>query len=173
MLRTSARTWFSLGFLVCTGLMLAAFYFQFAQGLNPCPLCISQRIMMGATGLVFLLASLHNPGIRGIRNYALIGCGVALIGASISARHLWIQHLPADEVPACGPGLAYMFEYFPLSDTLKAMVNGTGDCAKVDWRLLGLSMPAWVLLCFLLLAGLSLAQYWNRHHSAPTGKPST
>lgn len=161
MLKLGARSWFLAGFLVCTGLMLAAFYFQFVGGLDPCPLCISQRIMLVAVGLVFLAACLHNPGPRGVGRYALVGGVTAMFGASISARHVWIQHLPADEVPACGPGLSYMFQYFPLSDTLKAMLNGTGDCAKVDWTFLGFSMPFWVLLSFLSLAVLSFAQYWG------------
>ena len=156
--KLSARQWFLLGFLFCAGLLLTALYFQFASGLEPCPLCISQRLMILAVALVMLAAVLHNPGARGIRAYALLGGFTALAGAGISGRHVWTQHLPADEVPACGPGLSYMFEYFPLSDTLKAMLSGTGDCAKVDWTLLGLSMPAWVLLCFLGLAGLSFAQ---------------
>lgn len=159
MLRVSPRLSFLSGFLFCVGLMLAAFYFQFADGLSPCPLCISQRIMVVAVGLVFLVAGIHDPGIKGLRIYALAGCVVALAGASVSARHVWIQHLPADEVPACGPGLSYMFQYFPLTDTLKAMLSGTGDCAKVDWSLLGLSMPAWVLFCFVGLALLSITQY--------------
>lgn len=157
----SARLWFLLGFLFCVGLMLAAFYFQFVGGLDPCPLCISQRIMVVAVGLVMLAAAIHNPGPVGIRNYAVAAGLTALIGASISGRHVWIQHLPADEVPACGPGLSYMFQYFPLSDTLRAMVTGTGDCAKADWTLLGFSMPFWVLVCFIGLAGLGFAQILN------------
>ncbi len=162
MLKLTARNCFLLAFLFCAGLMLSAFYFQFVGHLDPCPLCISQRIMVVAVGLVMLVAFLHAPAApRGIRIYAITGGIVALTGASISLRHIWIQHLPADEVPACGPGLAYMFQYFPLSDTLKAMLTGTGDCAKVDWTLLGLSMPSWVLLCFLGLAVFSFSQYWN------------
>ncbi|MCF7967729.1 MAG: disulfide bond formation protein B [Methylococcaceae bacterium] len=161
MLKLSAKHCFLLGFIFCVGLILSAFYFQFIGHLDPCPLCISQRLMVVAVGLVLLVAYLHAPGPRGIRNYAIVGGLVALVGASVSARHVWIQHLPADEVPACGPGLSYMFQYFPLSDTLKAMVTGTGDCAKADWSLLGLSMPAWVLLCFLGLSAFSFAQVWN------------
>lgn len=157
----NARTSFLLGFLFCAGLLLTAIYFQFANGLEPCPLCISQRIMVLATALVLLSAVLHNPGRVGIRVYAVLGALTALGGASISARHVWLQHLPADEVPACGPGLEYMFKNFPLGETLRMMLTGTGDCAKVDWTLLGLSMPAWVLLCFLALAVLSLGQWWN------------
>lgn len=138
-----------------------ALYFQFAGGLEPCPLCISQRIMVLAVALVLLAAVLHNPGRRGTRVYAILGALTALGGASISGRHVWLQHLPPDQVPACGPGLEYMFKYFALSDTLRAMVSGTGDCAKVDWTLLGLSMPAWVLVCFVGLIAWSLAQFWN------------
>ena len=170
MMKYSPRTYFLLGFLFCVGLILTAFYFQFVDGLSPCPLCISQRIMVVAVGLIMLAAFLHNPGPTGVRVYAVLGFLVELGGASISARHVWIQHLPADEVPACGPGLAYMFQYFPLSDTLRAMVTGTGDCAKVDWSLLGLSMPAWVLACFAFLAALSLAQYWNTAQGRLFGK---
>ena len=161
MLKFSPRTYFLLGALFCLSLILAALYFQFQGGLEPCPLCISQRIMVVAVGLVLLAAVLHNPDRVGIRTYAIAGFVAAMIGAGISGRHVWIQHLPADEVPACGPGLSYMFQYFPLSNTLRAMLTGTGDCAKVDWTLFGLSMPAWVLICFLGLGGLSLAQFWN------------
>jgi disulfide bond formation protein DsbB len=156
------RVCFLLGFLFCDGLLAAAVAFQFVGGLEPCPLCISQRIMVLFVALVLLAAVLHNPsGAKGVRGWALAGFVAALLGASVSGRHVWLQHLPPEEVPACGPGLAYMFQYFPLSDTLRAMLTGTGECAKVDWTLLGLSMPAWVLLCFLALAALSLAQWWN------------
>ena len=134
--------------------MAAALFFQFHENLNPCPLCISQRIAVILVGIVYFLAFVHNPGRRGIQRYAFTAILMALIGASISARHVWIQHLPKDEVPACGPGLAYMFQYFPLTDTLKMMLSGTGDCAQVDWVLLGLSMPAWVLSAFIGLAFL-------------------
>ncbi|MBS1211770.1 MAG: dsbB [Proteobacteria bacterium] len=157
----NARTCYLLGFLFCGGLLLSAIYFQFVGGLEPCPLCISQRIMVLAVAVVLLAAFLHNPGRRGIRIYAVAGFVTAMAGASVSGRHVWLQHLPKDEVPACGPGLEYMFKNFPLTDTLRAMLTGTGDCAVVDWTLLGLSMPAWVLICFLSLAGFSLAQFWN------------
>jgi len=161
LIKQSPRTYFLLGFLFCLSLLASAIYFQFVGGLEPCPLCISQRIMVLAVTLVLLAAVVHNPGRLGVRLYAIAGALAALGGASISARHVWLQHLPPEEVPACGPGLEYIFTHLPLTATLKAMVNGTGECAKVDWTLLGLSMPAWVLLCFLGLALLSLAQFWN------------
>lgn len=157
----TSRLSFLAGFLFCLGLLITAIIFQFVGGLEPCPLCISQRVMVLAVGLVFLAAVLQNPGPPGTRIYAWAGFLTALGGAGVSGRHVWLQHLPAEQVPACGPGIGYMFQYFPLSDTLKALLSGTGDCAKVDWTLLGFSMPAWVLVCFLGLAALSIVQLWN------------
>ena len=161
------RTCFLLGFLACAAMLLSALYFQFRMGLEPCPLCISQRIMVLALALGFLTAWLHNPRASGTRVYAIITCLTALTGASISARHVWLQHLPAEEAPACGPGLEYMFNYFPLSDTLRLMLTGTGECAKVDWTLLGISMPGWVLVCFLALALWSLLPLRILQRSSP------
>ncbi|MFZ2725564.1 MAG: disulfide bond formation protein B [Methylococcaceae bacterium] len=160
-LKFNSRIWFFLGFLSCVFLLAMAAYFQFAQGLNPCPLCISQRLAVVLTGLVFLIAAVHNPKRIGTIRYAIAGTIAALIGASISTRHVWLQHLPPDKVPECGPGLEYMFQYFPLAEVIKLMLSGTGDCAKVDWTLLGFSMPVWTLLAFLLLALLSALQIWN------------
>ena len=161
MLKINARICFLLGFLICVVLLAIAVYFQLVDGLEPCPLCISQRLVILLIGLVFLVAGLHNPKQTGIKGYALFGTVVALLGASIASRHVWLQHLPPEEVPECGPGLAYMFQYFPLFDTLKLMLSGTGDCAKVDWTMLGFSMPAWTLLAFIMLAMLSFLQIWN------------
>jgi disulfide bond formation protein DsbB len=164
-LKFNARIWFFLGFLGCVLLLSMGAYFQFVAGLEPCPLCISQRIGIFLTGVVFLVATLHNPGMTGIKFYAIAGTITALAGGSVSLRHVWLQHLPPDQVPECGPGLEYVFKNFPLSETIKLMLSGTGDCAKVDWTFLGMSMPAWTLVAFLLLATLSLLQYWNRHSS--------
>lgn len=155
------RWWFLAGFFACMSLLGGGAYLQMIEGLEPCPLCISQRIAIFATGMVFLIAAVHNPERTGINRYAILGAITALCGAAISTRHVWIQHLPPDKVPECGPGLDYVFENFPLADTLKLMLSGSGDCAKVDWTLLGLSIPAWTLLAFLCLAALSLLQRWN------------
>lgn len=160
--KLNARIWFLLGFAGSVSLLSMGAYFQFVDKLEPCPLCISQRIAILLTGIVFLIAGIHNPGRKGINCYAILGAVTALCGAAISIRHIWIQHLPPAEVPDCGPGLAYVFQYFPLLDTIKLMLNGTGDCAKIDWTLLGFSMPVWTLLAFLMLASLSLLQIWNQ-----------
>jgi disulfide bond formation protein DsbB len=95
--------------------------------------------------------------------YAIIGAVTALCGGAISIRHVWIQHLPPDKVPECGPGLDYVLQNFPLFETVKMMLSGTGDCAKVDWTLLGFSMPAWTLVAFLMLATLSVLQGVSVH----------
>ncbi|WP_374087436.1 disulfide bond formation protein B [Methylomicrobium lacus] len=160
-IRLTPRLWFLLGFLGCAFLLSMGAYFQFVDGLEPCPLCISQRIAILLTGIVFLLAALHNPGVAGVKTYAILGALTALGGGAISTRHVWLQHLPPEDVPECGPGLEYIFNNFPLTETLKLMLNGTGDCAKVDWIFMGLSMPGWTLVAFLLLATLSLLQFWN------------
>jgi protein dithiol:quinone oxidoreductase len=157
----SARTWFVFGFLTCALMLAIAVYFQFAKGLEPCPLCITQRIIVLLAGVTMLAAAIHNPATRGIRVYSIVTLVICLFGASISGRHVWLQHLPPDQVPECGPGLEYVFKYFPLSKTLELLLSGTGECAEVLWTFLGLSIPGWTLVGFLFLALLSGAQYRN------------
>lgn len=147
-----------LGFFTCAGLLAYAYYTQYYQYLDPCPLCIFQRVAMAALGVVFLSAALHDPRGWGARVYALLLALVAAAGIGIAARHVWLQNLPADQVPACGPGLDYMLETFPFTETLRLVLRGSGDCATVDWTLLGLSMPAWVLIAFLGLGSMGLAR---------------
>ncbi|MGR9087660.1 MAG: disulfide bond formation protein B [Gammaproteobacteria bacterium] len=161
LLKFNARIWFFFGFLGCVFLLSMGAYFQLVGGLEPCPLCISQRIGILLTGIVFLVAAIHDPEAKGVKCYAVMGAIAALAGGSISVRHVWLQHLPPDQVPECGPGLEYVFQNFPLFETVKLMLSGTGDCAKVDWTFLGMSMPAWTLVAFLMLAALSILQYWN------------
>ncbi|MEO1879437.1 MAG: disulfide bond formation protein B [Methylococcales bacterium] len=160
-LKFNPRTWFLLGFIACFAMLATGAYFQFVEEMEPCPLCISQRIMLLTTGMIFLMAALHNPGNGGLKIYSILGTLSALIGAGISMRHVWIQHLAPDQIPECGPGLAYMFENFPLLDTFRLMLSGTGDCADILWTFLGLSIPGWTLVAFSGLATLSLFQQWN------------
>jgi len=158
----SPRLWFLWSFIGCVFLLSMGAYFQFVDGLEPCPLCISQRIAIFLVGVCGLVAVIHNPQERGVKIYAIAGTVLALFGAGLSTRHVWLQQLPPDQVPECvGGSLEYMLKYFPLTDTLKLMLNGTGDCAEVNWTMLGFSMPAWTLLAFLLLAAVSVLQYWN------------
>ncbi len=160
-IKLNPRTWFFTGFLSCFSMLAIGAYFQLVKDLEPCPLCISQRIAILLTGIVFLAATLHNPAATGRKTYSLLGAVTALIGAGISTRHVWLQNLPPEDVPECGPGLSYIFENFPLTETFKLMLNGTGECADVLWTFLGLSIPGWTLVAFVMLATLSLLQYWN------------
>lgn len=153
----SPRLWFFLGFLGCGLLLAAGAYMQFVEDLEPCPLCISQRLAILATGVIFLFAALHN---RGYKAYAIGAAVSALIGASISARHVWLQHLPPEQVPECSPGLEYVFKHFPLTETVKLMLTGTGECSQIEGVFLGLTIPGWTLIAFLMLAAFSLLTIW-------------
>lgn len=150
------------GFLACAALLAYAYYTQFALGLEPCPLCIFQRIGMIAVGVVFLLAAIHGPRVAGRRVYGALIVLAALAGAAVSGRHVWLQNLPPDQVPSCGPGLAYMMDVFSFGETLRMVFTGSGECADVDWSFLGLSMPAWVLIWFVLLAVFGAWNNWRR-----------
>lgn len=142
-----------LGFLACAGLLGYAFYLQLHDGLDPCPLCIFQRVAFFALGLVFLLGALHGPkGARGRAAYGVFGLLAAVAGIAVAGNHVRLQHLPPDQVPACGPGLDYMLDAMPISGVIRKVMTGSGECANVDWTFLGLAMPAWSLLWFVLLA---------------------
>ena len=143
-------------FAICVGLMAYALYLQHGTGLEPCPLCVFQRLAVIGLGAVFLVAALHNPGATGARGYGLLAGLAALLGIAVAGRHVWLQHLPPDEVPACGPGLEYMLEEMPLGEVLTKVFSGSGECAGVDWAFLGLSMPSWVLIWFVILGAVGL-----------------
>ena len=152
--RASFRTQFLLGFMACAGLLAYAFYVQFQDGLEPCPLCIFQRVAFAALGIVFLIGGLHAPtGPAGRRVYGVLSLLNAGVGMAIAGRHVWLQNLPPDEVPTCGPGLDYMIDAMPISGVIRKVLTGSGECASVDWTFFGLSMPAWTLVCFIVLAG--------------------
>lgn len=152
LIRASFRTQFLLGFVVCAGLLAYAFYLQLHDGLEPCPLCIFQRVAFAALGLVFLIGALHAPAGKGRGVYGLIALFAAGTGAAIAGRHVWLQNLPPGQVPTCGPGLDYMLDVMPIAGVVRKVLTGSGECAKVDWSFLGLSMPVWTLVCFALLA---------------------
>ena len=145
-----------LGFLICAALMSYALYSQHIDGLEPCPLCVFQRMAVIGLGIVFLLAALHNPARIGARVYALLLFVVAALGVTVAARHLWLQSLPPEAVPACGPGLDYILDVFPLAEALRVVFQGSGECADIDWLFLGLSMPAWVLIAVLGLGSAGI-----------------
>lgn len=155
-MKLTSRTLFILMALFCGGLMSFAFYLQYVQNLEPCPLCMTQRLCFVFTGLVALLAAIHNPTTISRQVYAAFTLLGSSLGLWTAARQVWLQHLPADKVPACGPGLDFMFEVFPFTEVLKTMLLGDGNCAEVVWTFLGFSIPEWSLLCFIGLIGASL-----------------
>lgn len=157
----SRRFFYGVGFLVCAGLLGFALYLQHVLGEDPCPLCIFQRIAVIVLGVIFLVAALHNPHRVGTRVYAVLGTIAAAVGAGIAGRHVWLQHLPKDQVPECGPGLSYILDAFPLSKAIETVLKGSGECAEVGWRFLGLSIPEWTLGFFVLFCIASFAQIWN------------
>jgi disulfide bond formation protein DsbB len=145
-----------LGFLACVALLAYAYYAQFVMHLEPCPLCIFQRVGLFAVGVVFALAALHDPAGWGRRVYAALIGLAALATVGVAARHLYIQSQPAGSVPACGASLDFMLKVFPLTDVLVKVLTGSGECAKITWRFLGLSMPGWVLIAALALGAWGL-----------------
>ena len=155
---TIRRLVFLFAFLVPAGLLAVAFYMEHVMGLEPCPLCWLQRFAFMAVCAVGLVAVLHNPGDIGGRVYGLLLALAAGIGLGLASRQLWLQSLPADQVPACGGSVDFMLQMFPLMDVLAMALKGTGDCAKVVWTFLGLSIPGWTAVFFTLivLAGLAI-----------------
>lgn len=138
-----------IGAIGCAGLMGYAYFAQFVLELAPCPLCIFQRVAVILAGLLFAAAAIHHPGQLGSVIYAGLITLASGLGAAIAGRHVWLQSLPADQVPACGPGLDYMLDVLPLPDVIDMVFTGSGECAEVDWVFLGLSMPAWMLIIFI------------------------
>ncbi len=154
----SFRQQFLLGAVVCFALIGYALYVQFGMLMMPCPLCILQRIAFAAMGVVFLVGGAHSPSSGWARGlYAGLVAMAAGLGASVAGRHVWLQSLPADQVPLCNSlGLEYLIEATGFFAALRTALMGSGECAKVDWTFLGLAMPAWTLLCFVALGSAAL-----------------
>ena len=134
------RLAYALGFLVCAGLIGWALWLQYGEGLDPCPLCMFQRVCVIAVGVLFLIAAVHNPERPGAALYALLTLLVAGAGAGLAGRQIWLQALPKDQVPACGMGLAYMMDTLPFTAVIAKVLQGSGECAEKGWVFLGLSI---------------------------------
>ena len=135
-------------FLVCVALMATALAMQYALKLEPCPLCIIQRVFVIALAGVVLVAALHDPAAMGRRVYGALIVVLGVLGMVVAGRHVWLQNLPADQVPECGPGLEYLLDAFPLMEALSLVFRGSGECAEVQWVFLGLTIPGWTLVVF-------------------------
>lgn len=146
-------------FIICNGLIAIALYMEHVMGLTPCYLCITQRAFVIITGMFALLALIHNHGLR---VYGFFIALSALAGSFFSGKQLWLQSLPEDQVPACGPPAEYLFDAFSFSEALGMLFRGDGNCAEVQWSFLGLSIPGWTLLCFLFLTLLGISQMFPK-----------
>lgn len=136
--------------------MAYALYNQYVEFLEPCPLCIFQRVAFIWMGVVALLAALQNPAGWGRKLYSWLIVLGAVFGAAVAGRHIWLQSLPPGDVPECGPGLNYMLDNFPLTEVLSTVLNGSGSCAEVSWSFMGMSMPMWTMIWYIGLGVLSL-----------------
>jgi len=154
------RLGYAAGFLVCAGLMGSALYLQYYEYQDPCPLCLLQRVVYIVLMALFLVAALHGPGRVGATVYGGLLFVVAAIGAVIATRHVWLQHLPKDRVPECGPGLEYILRKFSLTRALEKVLTGSGECAEAGWTLLGLTIAGWSLVWFVLLGAFALYLLW-------------
>lgn len=148
----TSRLFYLALFIICVSLLGFGLYLEHVEGLEPCPLCAFQRFTYIAIAVIALIGAIHNPlnTFRIIYNTLLII--LALVGVGIAGRQTWLQHLPPELVPECGPGLEYMLEVFPFGQALKMVFSGSGECAEVQWQFIGLSIAEWSLLCFSSIA---------------------
>jgi len=150
------RLYYAAPAIIIALLLGYGYYLQYVQGLEPCPLCMVQRLFFYLLIATFVVGALHSPRRVGAWIYTGFGVLFAAGGAATAGRQVWLQHLPADKVPQCGPDLFFMLENMPLSRTLQKLVQGSGECARVDWTFLGLSIAEWSLLWFIALAVYAL-----------------
>ncbi|MBS0366547.1 MAG: disulfide bond formation protein B [Proteobacteria bacterium] len=166
-MRLGARALNAAGFAACVALLAYAFYTQFHLKLEPCPLCIFQRIGVAVTGVTFALAALWNPRrTAGRRICAVLIVLAALATAGVALRHLYVQSLPPGTLPSCGAPLAVLLKFTPVWDVVRKVLTGSGECGEVNWRFLGLAMPGWVLISALGLLALGLYANLRRRRSA-------
>lgn len=162
----SNRLMLSLLALACAGLLGYGYYLQFVEHLDPCPMCILQRLCYAAIGILAIGGAVVNPGRGGALICSALIAACAAIGAGIAARQTWLQHLPPELVPECGPGLEFMLEMYPLLETIEKSLKGTGDCAEVTWRFLGFSIAEWSLLWFLAILLAALWQFTRNYRGS-------
>lgn len=140
----------------------SALYLQYMLHQEPCPLCMIQRVIFIAIGMLFFIAALHNVRHIGAKVYSFLILLTAMSGVAVALRHIWIQHLPKDQVPGCGPGLDYMLKNFPMSDVWREVFHGSGECAEKGWTFLTLGIPEWALVSYVLLGVFAVMVGWKK-----------
>jgi disulfide bond formation protein DsbB len=159
---TPRLVFFGLAVMAVIAMLFAWAYLERTLGLPPCPLCMTQRVFVVLWGVIALVAALHNPARTGRRIYATLCALAALAGAAVAVRHVWIQHLPPEKVPACGPSLEYMLDTLPFSETVTMVLMGDGDCAAIHWTVLGLSIPEQTLVMAAVVLAICLWQIFRK-----------
>ena len=149
-------------FLSCASLLCFAFYLELVEGLDPCPLCTLQRVCFAIGGGFALVASLHNPERIGFVVYAIFQALFFSIGGALAGRQIYLQSLPTDLVPSCGPDLDYLLEIFPFFEVLRMIIFEDGTCAEVLWEFLGFSIPQWTIFSFFILTVMCFIQISNK-----------
>ena len=155
------RTWLVLIAASCAALLGYALYVQHALFLDPCPLCIFQRVAFMWIGVVALAFAVHNPDRVGRWIYLILMLAGGIVGGVVAGRHIWLQNLPPDQVPECGMGLNYMLETMPFAEVLNQVFRGSGECASIDWTFAGLSMPWWTLIWYIVLSVIAVLAVAN------------
>ena len=145
--------------LICAASMLfAVLYLERTLYLDPCPLCILDRVVIVSMGIVFLFAFLFNPKRWVAKLFSALTALLSIVGIGLASRHIWLQNLPKDQVPECGPDLYFMLDTLPLFDVIKNVFTGSGSCAEISWTFAGLTIPEQTLLLFVVLFVISLIQ---------------
>ena len=137
--------------LICAGMLGFAIYAEKILGFEPCPLCMFQRVCIGGLGIVFLFAGLHRTRYTGAIVYGGFIFVAAAAATWVAGRHVWIQHQPPGTVPSCGAPLDNLMQMFPVLEVIRKVMTGGGECGVIDWTLLGISMPGWVLIAAVAL----------------------
>ena len=165
-----AKRWYWLGLISSSALIAVAyFYFQLQKGLDPCPLCMFQRACLVGVGIMCLLGILIKPKKIASKLIAFTISVFSLLGLAIAGRQVWLQYLPADQVPECGPGLEFMMETFPLTEMIQSVFQGSGECAEVQWQFLSFSMPEWMVLVLFVMTVISLRLLFSRERNYFSG----
>jgi disulfide bond formation protein DsbB len=158
----SKRWLYLAGATAVAGIFCSALYLQYVLREDPCPLCMIQRVIFIIIGVLFLIAALHNAKRTGAKAYSVLIALTALGGVGVASRHIWIQHLPKDQVPACGPGLDFMLKHFPMAEVWQELMHGSGECAVKGWTFLTLGLPEWSLVWYVLLGVFAVMVGWKK-----------
>lgn len=135
---------------------------QYGFGLEPCPLCILQRITLFAVGGVALLGLLcaERPKLGGAV-FVLLGA-TSIFGLMVSMRHIYIQAVPSSTAASCGPSVGYLMDTLPAWAVLVEVLGGTGECSDVS-PVLGIPVPIWSLMVFTLVLMVISAHQIHRY----------